>query len=166
MFKKRLFIAGISCILMMSVLQWQGAVLKTAQSPRAIVDLEFAQKPEQVQALMAIWMVKDIRINIQLDFLFIVAYVAFLAIGAVAIAKKWTVPLMQNLGWLMARLALLAGLLDVAENLMMLQTIGGHYSDLSLQITHYCALIKFSLVGLVLVYLLLSIPILFKKSSV
>jgi hypothetical protein len=70
---------------------------------------------------------------------------------------------MQFLGWLMARIALVAGVLDIAENLLMLQTIDQHYSPLSLSLTRNIALIKFSLVGIVLLYLLISIPNLFKK---
>ncbi|OYY15302.1 MAG: hypothetical protein B7Y69_11645, partial [Sphingobacteriia bacterium 35-40-8] len=73
MFKQPIYIAALFCILMMAALRWQGAVLKTADSPRAIVDLELAKDPEQVQALLNVWSIKDVRLNIQIDFLFIVA---------------------------------------------------------------------------------------------
>ncbi|HQR94073.1 MAG TPA: hypothetical protein PLK14_14030 [Sediminibacterium sp.] len=165
MFKQPIYIAALFCILMMAALRWQGAVLKTADSPRAIVDLELAKDPEQVQALLNVWSIKDVRLNIQIDFLFIVAYVVFLAMASEGMAAKWTVNSMQFLGWLMARLALVAGFLDVAENLLMLQTIDQSYSPLSLNLTRYAALIKFGFVGLVLLYLLISIPILFKKKA-
>ncbi|OYU55259.1 MAG: hypothetical protein CFE25_09930 [Chitinophagaceae bacterium BSSC1] len=163
MFKQPIYIAALFCILMMAALRWQGAVLKTSDSPRAIVDLELANHPERVQALLNVWTIKDVRLNIQIDFLFIVAYVFFLALAAEGIASKWVNSKMQFLGWLMARLALVAGVLDIAENLLMLQTIDQHYSPLSLELTRYAALIKFSLVGIVLLYLLISIPNLFKK---
>jgi hypothetical protein len=163
MFKQPIYIAALLCILMMAALRWQGAVLKTSDSPREIVDLELANQPERVEALLNVWTIKDVRLNIQIDFLFIVAYVFFLALAAEGIASKWANSKMQFLGWLMARFALIAGVLDIAENLLMLQTIDQHYSLLSLNLTRYAALIKFGLVGIVLLYLLISIPNLFKK---
>lgn len=163
MLKQPIYIAALFCIMMMAVMRWHGDVLKTPDTPRAIVELELANKPEQVQALLSIWSVKDVRLNIQIDFLFIVAYVVFLALASEGVIAKWRFPIMQFLGWLMARLALVAGLLDIAENLLMLQTIDQHYSTLSLELTRYAALLKFGLVGIVLIYLLISIPNLFKK---
>lgn len=165
MFKQPIYIAALFCILMMAALRWQGAILKTPESPRAIVDLELANEPERVQALLNVWTIKDVRLNVQIDFLFIVAYVFFLAIASEGIASKWNAPKMQFLGWLMARFALVAGILDIAENLLMLQTIDQHYSLLSLNLTRYAALIKFGLVGIILLYLMISLPNLFKKQS-
>ncbi len=165
MFKQPIYIAALFCILMMTALRWQGAVLKTPESPRAIVDLELANEPKQVQAILNVWTIKDVRLNIQLDFLFIVAYVFFLALAAEGMASKWANSKMQFLGWLMARFALVAGILDIAENLLMLQTIDQHYSLLSLNLTRYAAIIKFGLVGIVLLYLMISLPNLFKKQS-
>lgn len=165
MFKQPIYIAALFCILMMSALRWQGAVLKTSDTPRAIVDLELANKPELVQAILSVWTIKDVRLNIQLDFLFIVAYVFFLALAAEGIASKWRTSKMQFLGWLMARFALVAGVLDIGENLLMLQTIDQHFSLLSLNLTRYAALIKFGLVGIILLYLIISLPNLFKKQS-
>lgn len=165
MFKQPIYIAALFCILMMSAMRWQGAVLKTVDSPRAIVDLELANEPQRVQALLSNWNIQDVRLNIQIDFLFIVAYTVFLALAADGMATKWRFSSMQFLGWLMARLAFIAGILDIAENLLMLQTIEQHYSHLSLSLTRFAALTKFGLVGLVLLYLLISIPNLFKKKT-
>jgi len=165
MFKQPIYIAALFCILMMSAMRWQGAVLKTVDSPRAIVDLELANEPQRVQALLSNWNIQDVRLNIQIDFLFIVAYTFFLALAADGMATKWQFPTMQFLGRLMARLAFIAGILDIAENLLMLQTIEQHYSHLSLSLTRSVALTKFGLVGLVLLYLLISIPNLFKKKT-
>ncbi len=163
MFKQPIYIAALFCILMMTAMRWQGAVLITPDSPRAIVDLELVNQPERVQTILHGWNIKDVRLNIQIDFLFIVAYVFFLALASEGMASKWANSKMQFLGWLMARMALVAGVLDIAENLLMLQTIDQHYSPLSLSLTRNIALIKFSLVGIVLLYLLISIPNLFKK---
>lgn len=165
MFKQPIYIAALFCILMMAAMRWQGAVLITPDSPRAIVDLELANEPQRVQTLLSIWSIKDVRLNIQIDFLFIVAYVVFLTLAAERMAAKWKISTMQLIGWLLARLALVAGFLDIAENLLMLQTIDQSYSPLSLNLTRYAALLKFGLVGLVLLYLLISIPLFFKKKA-
>ena len=165
MFKQPIYIAALFCILMMAVMRWQGAVLITPDSPRAIVDLELANEPQRVQMLLSIWSIKELRLNIQIDFLFIVAYVFFLALAAEGMAAKWQISSMRFLGWLFARLALVAGFLDITENLLMLQTIDQSYSPLSLNLTRYVALLKFGLLGLVLLYLLISIPLFFKKKA-
>jgi len=46
---------------------------------------------------------------------------------------------------------------DIAENLLMLQTIGGHYTNASLELTFYCAAIKFLLAGLIILYCIISL---------
>jgi hypothetical protein len=161
--KQRIFIAILASIICIAALKWQGASLKTTGSPRAIVELELATSPQQVQSLLGIWDIAVVKLNIWIDFAFIVAYVAFLALSSEAFANKWNNSLMKSIGFTLARIAFVAGVLDIAENLFMLQTIAGNYSLLSLQLTHYCASIKFTLAGIVLLYLLVSLPILLRK---
>ena len=50
--KKNLTVTAIASILMIVVLRWQGAPLKSLDSPRAIVDLELADTPQRLHALL------------------------------------------------------------------------------------------------------------------
>lgn len=162
---KKLSIAAIASLLMIFLLQWQGSVLKTQFSPRGIIDLEFADTPRRLHELLMGWDVSIVKINIWLDFLFIVSYVILLSLASEISALKYPLGFMRETGLVMARLAYLAGVLDIAENLLMLQSINGNFTSASLQLTYYCALVKFLLAGLILVYLLISLPKLLRKDK-
>lgn len=162
--KKKFSVAAVSSLLMFIIMRVQGGSLKTAISPRAIVDLEFADTDARLHELLMNWDISVVKMNIWLDFLFIVAYVAFLSVSAEICAWKWNNAILRNTGLWLARMAYLAGVLDLAENLLMLQSIAGHYNDASLQLTFYCAAIKFAMAGLVLVYLLVSLPVAIRKN--
>lgn len=163
--KKNLSIAAISCMLMVVIMQWQGSGLKTPTAKRGILDLEFARTPELVQTTLTSWDLSTVKMNIWLDFAFIVTYVVFLSLAAEITAGKWGgIRWLSQTGLLLARAAYLAGVLDIAENLLMLKTLSGNYDAISLQLTFYCATLKFLLAGLIIVYLFLSLPRMLRKS--
>ncbi len=162
---KKLSIAAIASFLMILLLQWQGSLLKTSFSPRGIIDLEFADTPQRLHELLMGWKISMVKINIWLDFLFIVCYVILLSLASEISALKWQSSFMRQIGLVMARLAYLAGVLDIAENLLMLQSIYGNFTSASLQLTYYCALVKFMIAGIILIYLLISLPILLRNNK-
>jgi hypothetical protein len=157
--RQKLLIAAFACVLMFAALRWQGASLVTTVSPKGIVNLEMATQPRQVTVLMDTWDLSVAKMNIWIDFLFIVSYVAFLAFASEAVSSKWKNQGMKIIGLTLARVAIVAGVLDIGENLLMLQTIAGNFTVISLQMTHYFATIKFTLAAIVLIYLLISIPV-------
>ena len=157
--KKRLSVSAVAVLFMIICMRIQGASLKTNISPRAIVDLEFADTQQRLHELLMRWDILIVKMNIWLDFLFIVTYVLFLSIAAEATAIKWKEGFGQKIGFWLARIAYMAGILDIAENLLMLQSLAGNYTDTSLQLTFYCAAVKFILAGGVVLYLLVSLPV-------
>lgn len=161
--KKNLAVASMASVLMMIVLQWQGSSLNTTVSPKAIVDLELAGSPSRLAELLAVWDISVVKMNIWLDFLFIVSYVLFLSIASEGCALRWPAGIMRQMGLTLARVAYMAGILDIAENLLMLQTVAGNFTTTSLQLTYYCAVLKFTLAAVVLVYLLVSLPAVIRK---
>lgn len=161
--KKNLSIAGLASVVMFIVLRIQGSDLKTPVSKRAIVDLEFADTVKRVQELFAVWNVQTVKINVWIDFLFIIAYVSFLSLAAKATAAKLKNGFFKQAGIFFSRLAFVAGLLDVCENIFMLQTTAGNYSAISLTLTFYCASFKFIFAGLIILYLLISLTRFNKK---
>ncbi len=162
--KKNLSVAAIGAILMAVILRYQGSSLKTPESPRAIIDLEFADTPQRLHELLLRWDISVVKMNIWLDFLFIVAYVLFLSIAAEFCAGKWNNHILKQTGLFLARAAYVAGIFDIAENLFMLQSINGNYTNVSLQLTFYCAAIKFILAAIIILYLLVSLPVTIRKN--
>jgi hypothetical protein len=162
--KRNILPAAFATMLMILVMRWQGGSLISNDSPRAIVDLELAKTADRVKVLLMNWDLSFVRMNIWLDFIFIVTYVFFLSLAAYKTAGKWPEKtLLNRVGFILAKTAFAAGIFDIGENLFMLQTIAGNYTESSLQYTYYCAIIKFSLIVLILVYLLISLPVIFRK---
>ena len=161
--KRNLSFAAIGSIIMFFVLRFQGAALKTPISKRAIVDLEFADTAQRVQELFAVWNIETVRINVWIDFIFIIAYTSFLSLASKATASNWKNDFVKQIGYILSRLAFVAGLFDVCENILMLQTTVGSFTPVSLQLTFYCAAIKFLIAVSIVLYLLISLPVILKK---
>lgn len=164
--KKNLSVAAFGFVFMLIVMRWQGAGLVTPISLKGIVDLEFATTNLRVQELLLHWNMTSLKMNIWLDFLFIVSYVLFFSLAAESLAYKWAdAGLMRKLGLWLARLAYVAGVFDIAENLLMLQTVAGNHTDASLHLTYYCATLKFGLIACIILYVIISLPKIFRKNS-
>ncbi|MBL0884511.1 MAG: hypothetical protein IBJ16_14410 [Chitinophagaceae bacterium] len=151
-----LLLSALFSLILIFVLRWQGKELITALTPNGILALEFANTPEKLATVLSIWNKQAVQNNILLDFLFVIAYTAFFIFGVANSAVQWTNRFMQQLGATGIRMAFLAGILDVVENILMLQSINGYYSLWSLQLTWYCAAIKFGIVILLLLFMLLT----------
>ena len=160
-----LLLASLFSLIMIIILRWQGKELITALTPSGILALEFANTPEKLSSIVSVWNQDTVRNNILIDFLFIIAYTWFFILGVAKSISQWTSRFMQQLGVIGIRMAFLAGILDIIENILMLQSINGHYSVSSLQLTMYCAAIKFGIVILLLLFIILTaISRLFKSN--
>lgn len=161
-----LTIAGVVAAGMIFLLRWQGNDLIQSVTPSGILALEFANTPEQLNYVLSFWNKETVRINIWIDFLFIIAYTWFFVLAIAQTASIWEQRVMVQFGATGIRLAFLAAMLDITENILMLQSINGHYTTSSLQLTWYCAAIKFAIVIVLLLYILLTIAFsLFKRNS-
>lgn len=141
---------------MVIVMRWQGAGLILPNTPSGILALEFANTPEKLGYVLSFWNKSTVQLNIYLDFLFIVAYTWFFVVASAISAIKWQWSWMQLFGKMCIRLAFLAGILDIVENILMLQSVSGYYNSYSLHLTWYCAAIKFGIVILILSYILIT----------
>jgi hypothetical protein len=156
--KRNQWLYGILLVVMILIMQGQGHVLKIASSPHGIIDLEFANTPAKLHAVLSGWDAATVRLNIWLDFLFIVTYVLVLSTSSIAAASLGANNSFWNrTGQFFSRAAFLTGMLDVAENLLMLNSIAGNFSTATLELTAVCATLKFILAGTNLIYLLLAI---------
>ena len=142
---------------MIVVMQWQGNILITPQSPKGILDLEFAKTPERLHQLQLFWNYKAVTQNIYLDFVFIIAYTWFLMIACKAVNN--------NRSQAFSGLALSAAAFDVLENFILILVWNEKFQPSALAIVYYVATIKFLLAGIVVGYLILSLFGLFKRKT-
>ena len=145
------------------VMQTQAAGFKTDFTPLGIVSLELASSITQVQHILAVWNQQDVMLNIGLDFLFIPAYTFFFIQSLKITISKHRLGWLQQVGNKLIAVAYLAAALDSIENLLMLSSMIGHYSAGSICATASIATTKFVGIGFILLYLLGSLLINFKK---
>jgi len=143
--------------MMFFVLQRQGINLITPQSPRGIIDLEFAKTPARLNQLLLFWNQHTILQNIYLDFLFIIAYTWFLVTACKAVKNS-----KSNI---FSALTISAGAFDVLENFLLILVLNGKFNPSVLQIVYYAAAIKFILIVIVAGFIILSLFGLFRKES-
>lgn len=155
--KRNLLLSFLVLIAMIVVMRWQGSSLITPQSPKGIIDLEFAKTPGRFQQLQFFWNHEIVLQNIYLDFLFILAYTWFLVTACKAVNNS-----KSNL---FSALAISAGAFDVLENFLMILVWNERFSPSVLQIVFYVAAIKFLFAVIVIGYLILSLFGLFKGKT-
>ncbi len=138
------------------LLRYQGR-LENKTSPLGIVSLEFAGSPAQVKEIRAGWKAENklqrARNNILLDFLFIPFYsmLFYTLCGSISVRSRGFV---AKAGVMLAFGALVAGLLDFFENILMLFSLGGLVSQLTVILTSFFASSKFILLVLALLYVI------------
>lgn len=142
------------------LLRWQGSVLVTPASSRGILDLEFAGNTVRLYQLKLFWNGKDVNNNIYLDFLFIAAYTTFLMSACQLVYEKSRHT--KRAEWF-TRIALAAGIFDIVENLLMLVAWNDGAGNGAMKLIYYCAAIKFLLAGVVVLYLMYSLPVLVRN---
>jgi hypothetical protein len=160
--KRNLLISFLFLIVMTLIMRFQGHTLVTPLSPRGILDLEFARNVGRLRQLLLFWNERDVTTNIYLDFVFIAAYTWFL-VSACNYVKAKT-------GWekwtnIFTTLAISAGAFDLVENFLMLLVLNDRFDASILQIVFICALIKFALVGMVVLFLLGALPFALMKGK-
>lgn len=148
-----------TCI-MIVVMAKTGATLKTPETPRGILDLEFAYNTTKTTTVLNAWApntsadnTSAAKTNTYLDFIFLFFYSLFLFFTCDKIAR-----ITQNkIGALIAGGALWAGILDVIENAGMLITLSGGGSGKVAFITTLCSFIKWALAAIAVLYVLAGI---------
>jgi hypothetical protein len=153
--KRNLLLSFLSVVTMIIVMRWQGSALVNPQSPKGIIDLEFAKTPERLLQLKLFWNYETVLQNIYLDFLFILSYVWFLATACKAVNNRRSA--------VFSALAVSAGAFDLLENFLMILVWNGRFKPSVLQMVYYVAAIKFLLAGIVIGFLVLSLFGLFKR---
>lgn len=151
-------------IIMIVLMMLSGKDLKATATPMGIVDLELASSKEAVQTILFAWdskgkdVIAKASINTYLDFVFLTFYTLFFYscckfLAASLSHKKTWVFILRRI----AVLALLAGLLDVVENIGMLVSLSGMLSNQVAMLTCVAAYLKWFLVLATILFILVAL---------
>ena len=150
----------IGALTMAVIVTIDGEPLKTKDTPLGILNLEFAYNSAKTATVLDAWVPNppDDRIaiakhNTWLDFIFLFFYSIFLFLASTAISRVfggW----FGRIGKLIAKGAIVAGLLDTVENTGMLLTLSGKGSDAIALCTTICSVIKWALALLAVLYVM------------
>lgn len=140
------------------LLRYQGADLIQPYSPKGIVSLELATSAtataKVIDGYTADGLIGKTRLNILIDFFFIPFYAMlfYTLAGSISVRLKGRA---ATAGVLLAFFSLIAGLLDVFENIFMLFATYDLYNDLTAILTCFLAAMKFLLLLIAFGYIIL-----------
>ena len=146
-------------VLLMAAFAITGAPLTTEAAPYGIVSFELAGSVENAQAMLKSWEANaQLRatFGLGLDYLFMVVYASTIAFGCGIVShfmhrKDWP---LAKWGNLLAWAVILAALLDGIENAALTTIIIGTVVSPWPEIAYWCAIFKFALIFVGIVYVL------------
>lgn len=154
----------ISTIVLMVVLMVQGRDLARGAGPRGVLSFELSWNRAGAEAVLASWPgeLRDrAKQQIGIDFAFLAIYPLALSLSCARLSES-PLDTMAPVGVFLAWAVLVAGPLDLVENLAMLRMLGRGASDTMARLASWCAGVKFTLVYAALGYLVLqSLVVLF-----
>lgn len=135
---------------------WLDADLKSSYSPNGVISFELAANFKSATAIIYAVGVKKLQWNTGVDFLFIIAYTTFFLLCCKSLMNNYRSSGLKTTGLIFLELSVLVGVLDLVENIAMLITLGGYGSNLSVTISHWSAVLKFSLAAFVIFYIVIA----------
>ena len=153
-------IIAVGSLVMVIVMAKTSATLKTVATPLGILNLEFAYNSAKAGTVLNAWQpnkkidnIEVAKVSTWLDFIFLFFYSLFLFTGCKILSANYSEAI-QNAGMMLAKGAILAGLLDIVENAGMLFTLHGNTNNTFLFLTAAASIIKWILALVALTYLL------------
>ncbi len=150
-------------------MQITGEPLKTEAAPGGIVSFELIGNLEGSQKIMESWQGPIMiwaGINMGLDFLFLSLYGVTIALGCLLVSHRLPAQyaFLKRLGIWMAWAVIVAAGLDVVENISLIYLLTGSSNATLPVLAKWCAIPKFNLVLLSILYILGAlVPALRKK---
>ncbi len=148
---------ALLAIALMATLNILGVPLRSEASPAGIISYEFAGSLPAAERILEAWGEEGrvaAGLNLGLDFLFLFAYGAAIALGCVIAARslKARSRILGTVGTILAWAVIAAALLDVMENYALIRILLGSGTASLAAVARGCATIKFSLVAVSLLY--------------
>ena len=138
-----------------------GKKLRTDQTKIGILNLEFAYNTYYTTKVLNAWKpdekIDAAKTNTYIDFGFLFFYSLFLFYSCKNLSKNFSGSI-NKIGKALSITALIAGGLDVIENLGMLITLGGNQSSTISMLTAICASIKWLFAILAILYVIFISP--------
>lgn len=160
--QKQVFVVLLMITLaVMGALRFLDGPLKTEAAPAGIVSFELAGSPAAAKNILASWEPKGTvyaGLSLGLDFLFLFSYAGVIGLGCILVARG-LFQRMKTFSLLGAPLAwgqLCAALLDAAENVSLIQILLGAEGEIWPALAFWCAIPKFLLVAIGLIYIVAS----------
>jgi len=150
---------------MMCVLMWQGRPLQTELTPRGIIALEFADNLRRLYEVLTKWDIYIAKTAVYLDTIYLLAFGWLFFTGAKLVHQKCKLSILKSFTRTAIYLSLLPSLFDITENISMLITLYGTRSEALLHFTTWVDIFKFALSAMVILYLLVSLLIIYAKSK-
>ncbi len=153
----KLFLLGATLFIFI-LLRIQGDDLRQPYANNGIVSMEFAYTANKATAIAEGWradnLLQKATNNILIDFLFIPFYALlfYTLAGSISVRLKGKA---STLGVLLAFFSLIAGCLDVLENLFMLLSLHLFRTNLTALLTAAFAGLKFMLLFMALLYIII-----------
>lgn len=149
----------LASLLLTVIVAWvMAAPLTTPHARFGIVSLELAHSPAVAERVIASWTAEQqaqALAGTKWDFLWLLSYSTSISLACVWAADiLHRSPFLSRIGMFLAWLLWLAALLDAVENVALLQMLNGAVQTPWPQISYWCALVKFDIVVLGLVYVL------------
>lgn len=141
-------------LLVMLAINLMSTPLQNEQVPYGIVSYEFSGTAGQAQTYIASWDETTrlyAALGLGFDYLFLLLYASSLSLGCVRAAARFASP---TLGYSLAWGQLAAGVFDAVENAGLIALLFGSTSDSWAAVAWWCAIFKFVLVAMGLIFIL------------
>ena len=147
------------CLVLLMVMQTLDGPLKTEVAPHGIISYELAKTPSVAQRILASWSEEakiHAALSLGIDYLFLLVYAFFIGLACVQLGRRFhgRLPKMGMAGLMLAWGQVFAALCDAVENLALFRLLSGSTQEMWPLTAWYCAVIKFSLVGMGWLYIL------------
>jgi len=158
-----LFVLTLILLMCMNLID---APLKTSAAPNGIISFEFAGKILVAQEMVQSWGTKGriyAGLSLGLDYLFLFAYSLTLALGCVIAPRSFSQPgqFLYNFGVMLAWAQFGAAILDSVENYALIKILLGSQREIFVVLAYWCALPKFVIVVIGIVYICLGLVFVF-----
>ncbi len=151
-----LYLSLAGMLLSFAVLRSVDVELQKGNSDYGIVSFELSHNSDTADGIVDYWTQNNSLgqafFSLGFDYLFILFYVAFLALWASLMAAKFYSDIWRIVADTVIILFIAAGLLDAIENYSLLRFLNDVSGNNWLTIAFYCASIKFGLIGLGVLY--------------
>lgn len=146
----------VSLLLTVVVAWLMAAPLTTTHARFGIVSLELARYPEVAERVIGSWTLEQqaqAAAGVRWDFLWLLCYSTSISLACVWAAGVFSrSSYLVSIGYALAWLLWLAALLDAVENVALLQMLNGVTQTPWPELAYWCALVKFDIVILGLLY--------------